>query len=157
MSEPQSRDDLRASDVDRQRVVDRLSAAQAEGRLTLAELDERTRAVWQARTYGELGKATEDLPAVPQVITPMTSTAEPVVAENGESAELAAAREQRKREVAAWAAVSLVNLSVWLVIGIAGSWVYPWWLWVAGPWGAALVFKWINGGGSGSTSHGWRH
>lgn len=64
---------LRCADSDRQLVADVLNTAYAEGRLTLEEHDERTTAVWSARTFGELDQLTLDLvgarpsaPAVPQ-------------------------------------------------------------------------------------------
>jgi Domain of unknown function (DUF1707) len=54
--------DLRASDAERQTVVRRLERALREGRLTIVEFDERTQAVYAARTRGELEDLTEDLP-----------------------------------------------------------------------------------------------
>lgn len=57
------RDDLRASDQDRERVAAQLHTAAADGRLTLGELDERLTALYSARTYGELVPLTRDLPA----------------------------------------------------------------------------------------------
>ncbi len=56
---------IRASHEDRDRVVDVLSAASADGRLTAGELDERVGAALSARTLGELAVLTADLPAVP--------------------------------------------------------------------------------------------
>ena len=54
--------ELRASDEDRDRAVDRLRAAAGDGRLTAAELDERLSAALTARTDGELAALTADLP-----------------------------------------------------------------------------------------------
>jgi hypothetical protein len=54
--------DLRASDAERQAVVRRLELALADGRLTIAEFDERSQAAYAARTRGELDDLTEDLP-----------------------------------------------------------------------------------------------
>ncbi|MFE0822522.1 DUF1707 domain-containing protein [Streptomyces sp. NPDC058847] len=56
---------LRASHEDRDRVVDALSAAAADGRLTADELDERVGAALGARTLGELAVLTADLPVEP--------------------------------------------------------------------------------------------
>ncbi|HTK67515.1 MAG TPA: DUF1707 domain-containing protein, partial [Pseudonocardia sp.] len=42
---------LRASNDDRERVVERLHRAHAEGRLDLHELDERLAVAYAARTY----------------------------------------------------------------------------------------------------------
>jgi hypothetical protein len=56
--------DLRASHADRDRVVDVLTVAAGDGRLTAQELDERVEAALSARTRGELGVLTADLPTV---------------------------------------------------------------------------------------------
>lgn len=53
---------LRASDADRDAVIERLRAATAEGRLDAEELDERLDAALRARTYGELERLVADLP-----------------------------------------------------------------------------------------------
>jgi hypothetical protein len=55
---------LRASHTDRDRVVDILSAAAGDGRLTSEELDERVGAALCARTQDELTALTADLPIV---------------------------------------------------------------------------------------------
>lgn len=47
---------------------------------------------------------------------------------------------------AAWASVSGINFTVWLIIVLTTGWVYPWWIWVAGPWGAMLLIGSIFGG-----------
>lgn len=56
---------FRASHTDRERAVDVLKAAFAEGRLTQDELDARVGQVYAARTYAELGALTGDVPAGP--------------------------------------------------------------------------------------------
>ena len=56
---------LRASDADRERAVDVLKAAFAEGRLTKDEFDQRVEQAHAARTYAELSTVTHDLPAGP--------------------------------------------------------------------------------------------
>ncbi|MEV0739131.1 DUF1707 domain-containing protein [Streptomyces sp. NPDC050549] len=55
---------LRASHADRDRVVDVLTGAAGDGRLTVEELDERVEAALSARTLGELAVLTADLPVV---------------------------------------------------------------------------------------------
>ena len=55
---------VRASDAEREAVVERLREATAEGRLTFGELSERTEAAYTATTRGELVPITADLPAV---------------------------------------------------------------------------------------------
>lgn len=54
--------DMRAADRDRERVVAALREQTAEGRLTLEEFDQRMSAAYQAKTWGELGELTTDLP-----------------------------------------------------------------------------------------------
>jgi crotonobetainyl-CoA:carnitine CoA-transferase CaiB-like acyl-CoA transferase len=56
---------VRASDAEREDVSRQLSAHAAAGRLTPQELDERLDAAYAARTYGELTRLLEDLPAAP--------------------------------------------------------------------------------------------
>jgi len=53
--------DLRASDVDRERVVAVLAEAASDGRLTLEEHSERVQRAYGARTLGELAALTRDL------------------------------------------------------------------------------------------------
>lgn len=57
---------LRATDDDRDRVVEVLRGAAGDGRLTMEELDERVGAALTARTYGELAALVSDLPAAPE-------------------------------------------------------------------------------------------
>jgi hypothetical protein len=54
---------LRASDNDRERVVDFLRAQQALGRLTLDELEERSAAAWAAVEVADLDHLMADLPS----------------------------------------------------------------------------------------------
>lgn len=56
---------IRASDQDRDVVVTALREAYMAGRLTLEEFDERMSAAYASKTWGELRKLTEDLPAQP--------------------------------------------------------------------------------------------
>ena len=62
---------LRASDADRERVVDTLKAAFVQGRLTKDELGRRTGQALASRTYGELTALTVDLPARRSDIRPL--------------------------------------------------------------------------------------
>lgn len=59
---PGLRPDLRASNADREVAADMLCAAVADGRLTLAELDERLEHVLSARTLREIASRLADLP-----------------------------------------------------------------------------------------------
>jgi uncharacterized membrane protein len=56
---------IRAATADRERTVDVLKAAFAEGRLTQDEYTERMGRAYEGRTYGELAALVADLPAGP--------------------------------------------------------------------------------------------
>lgn len=56
------RSNLRASDADREHIAERLRNALTEGRLTQEEFEERLRAGFSAKTYGELDPLVADLP-----------------------------------------------------------------------------------------------
>jgi len=64
-AEPPSSPALRASDADRDRVIELLRAAVADGRLDPAEFDERVDAALAARTVDALAPLTADLIAAP--------------------------------------------------------------------------------------------
>lgn len=53
---------LRASDADREQVIDVVKAAFVDGRVTKDELDARISQTLLSRTYGELAVVTSDLP-----------------------------------------------------------------------------------------------
>jgi hypothetical protein len=66
---PADRRHLRVSDADREQTADLLRQAAGDGRITFDELDERLGAAYAARTYGDLGEVTADLPAAGQQVT----------------------------------------------------------------------------------------
>ena len=69
---PGATPEVRASDADRDRVVDLLRDAAADGRLTVEEFDERMAAALSSRTLAELAPLTADLgpgPARPGAVT----------------------------------------------------------------------------------------
>jgi Domain of unknown function (DUF1707) len=53
---------FRASDADRDRIVEQLRQHTADGRLTMDEFEQRMSAAYAAKTYGELAELTRDLP-----------------------------------------------------------------------------------------------
>jgi hypothetical protein len=64
---------MRTSDVDRDRVVERLNVAFSEGRLSKDEHDGRLENALSARTYADLDQIVTDLPAArATVVTPVT-------------------------------------------------------------------------------------
>lgn len=56
---------MRASHADRERTVDVLKAAFAEGRLTQSEYNDRLDLAYQSQTYGQLAGVVHDLPSGP--------------------------------------------------------------------------------------------
>jgi hypothetical protein len=54
---------MRASNAEREQVIDTLKAAFVDGRLTKDELDTRVGQTIAARTYAELAAVTADIPA----------------------------------------------------------------------------------------------
>ena len=154
---------LRASDADRAAVVERLRVAYDDGRLDLAEYDERVRTAYAARTYAELARLTADLPpgvamSGPVMAWPaisgsvMSGSAMPGSRVPGGAL---ARRPERDAGVllwrmagSSWFTVNLVCIVIWGIGCVAaGSWLYPWWIWVAGPWGAVLLASWIASAG----------
>ncbi|MDQ3989872.1 MAG: hypothetical protein M3291_11875, partial [Actinomycetota bacterium] len=82
----------------------------------------------------ELAQVTVDLPVDPVAASPPVGRVP------------ATERDGMRAAVAAWLSVSAVNLVIWAVVCLAtGGWVYPWWVWVAGPWGAVLLARWVTG------------
>lgn len=143
---------MRVSDVDRQRVAKQVEKAHAEGRLDLAEFDERTGQVWAARTYRELAAVTADLPEA-AIIRPPDQPRAPAPVHSG-TVEPAPRRTPARRRggkvakvvVGAWATASFVNLVIWGVLCITtGHLHYFWPLWVAGPWGAVILAGYMLG------------
>ena len=66
---------MRAADADRDRVVEFLNTAYGEGRLSKDEYDDRVGVALAARTYGDLGQLTADLPVAREpAVTPVART-----------------------------------------------------------------------------------
>ncbi len=133
------RNQMRAADSDRERVAERLRSAHSEGRLDLTEFDQRVQQAWESRTYGELEALTADLPQTQRYAKPIPREGVPAEREQHP-------RSGRRGAVAAWASASAINLVIWAIISLTTmSWIYPWWVWVAGPWGAMLLAGWLSG------------
>ena len=76
---PEPVPDVRASDADRDRVIDVLRAATADGRLTADEFSERMEAALSSRTFRELAPLTADLATPPASRAPESAQAEDVI------------------------------------------------------------------------------
>ena len=71
------RGNVRASDADRERAIDVLNDAFAEGRLSREELDARAERTYGAETYADLAAVSADLPAGPPPAPPPTGPSGP--------------------------------------------------------------------------------
>ncbi|QYC38497.1 hypothetical protein Nocox_04350 [Nonomuraea coxensis DSM 45129] len=128
--------EMRASDGDRDRVAAVLREHTAQGRITMDEFNERLEQLYKSKTYGELARLTADLPDVDLRNRPKVS------------------KEVEKREThagmkaawSAWAIASGVNWVVWLMVQLnSDGFVYPWPMWVMGPWGVILLISTLFG------------
>jgi DUF1707 SHOCT-like domain len=138
----QRREDMRAADSDRQYVADRLREALNEGRLDLGEYDDRLKETYAARTYGELDKVLNDLPAV---IPPQQSQVVPV-AQPAAAATGPATRHRGHPWLWAiwgsWVCTSLIIIVIWVLSDRHHDSMWP--LWVILPWGAILLARTIG-------------
>jgi Domain of unknown function (DUF1707) len=110
----------RASDADRERIVERLHAAAVEGRLNADELEARLEAALSASTYLELDQVVADLPA--------------------QTAAMGSAR--RPPQLGAFAATSILLLAIWALTGMG----YFWPVWPILGWGLFVVPGALTGG-----------
>jgi hypothetical protein len=131
--------EMRASDADRDRVAAVLQEHCAQGRLTVDEFNERIERLYQTKTYGELAVLTSDLPDIDlRTLAARSVQQRP----SGE----AKARQGVKAAWAAWAMASGINWVIWLIVSVtSGDLIYPWPLWVMGPWGVVLLVTTIFG------------
>jgi hypothetical protein len=140
---PSDPDRLRAADVDREFVAERLRTALNEGRITLSEYDDRVQETYAARTYGDLKALVTDLPdATPpgrsQMVPAHTSVPSPPVARPATAG-------HHRHWVAgmwsSWITVACILVVIWALSG-AGSF---WPAWPLGVWGAVLLASTIRG------------
>jgi hypothetical protein len=124
----QRRASLRASDADREELVEQLRRHHADGRLTLEELTERTERAYAARTLGDLDALATDLPSVqrpadaPGPATSAAGPARPPAATAGQ----AAARAALLRSLLWYGLLSVVLLVVWAMSDRDSFWpIWP--------------------------------
>jgi uncharacterized protein DUF1707 len=132
MSEGMSRDQMRASDADRERVVERLRTALQEGRLDLHEYDERMQRAYGAKTYGDLDGLLTDLP----VATPPAPAVAPI-----EQKRKSPTAEWVVHQWQSWVPAAVVLTAIWAISGFGDYWPG----WIIGIWAAALLWRTING------------
>lgn len=132
---------LLAADADRAAVATRLDAALADGRLTPAEYEDRSARALAARTYGELDALTADLPRptrAPAQRSAVTQAAYSGAWHGAWGSDLRAAW-------TSWATTGVIVVGIWLVTVLAtGGLLYPWPIWVVGPWGVVLLARTVG-------------
>ena len=137
--EPAVPSQLRASNSDRQAVVDRLQNAFVEGRLQLHEYDERVALAYQAVTYADLSALFADLPAdnpiAPPVPKPAPAAAKPAVRHPGLISDMPIALQILWT---IWFSVMLINLVVWTILELSNGSEDFWPVWFLVP-GAVLL------------------
>jgi hypothetical protein len=125
---------MRASDYEREQIVERLRVAFEEGRLTMDEYVARMETACQAKTHGELATLCDDLPL------PKIAAAAPRPGHKNAMGMFAALPGALRAMWTIWLAVVALNVVIWATVCVSGvQLVYPWPLWVAGPWGAILL------------------
>lgn len=155
---------LRASDSERQAVVEVLKQALDDGRLRMDEYVERMEKAYEAVTIGDLELLHDDLPVgapaparapvapvapaapVAPVAPPIPSPAPvhvvntpPPTPHPGVRGAYVDLPGGLKVLWTLWFAAVAINIVVWVLVGLTTvSFPYPWPLWVAGPAGAAL-------------------
>jgi Domain of unknown function (DUF1707) len=133
---------MRASDADRQEVVDRLRAALDEGRLKMDEYIDRMGLASEAVTYGELVPLYADLPENTSVarLDPAPVPAAPSQPRPPAAAARHGLPTPLKVLWTIWGAIVAVNVVTWvLASATTAHLIYPWPVWVAGPSGAILL------------------
>jgi Domain of unknown function (DUF1707) len=157
---------IRASDDDRERTVALLREHHAAGRLTVEEFNERMDKAYAAKTLGDLDELMTDLPAIdlyrlPDASLPPHYRRQIPGAGSFQAATGAAGLTMGHGRFSpvwaaawgSWLSVTLLCFVIWALSG--GGYLWP--LWLAGPWGAIMVGRWISGshpgGGPNRPSH----
>jgi hypothetical protein len=142
---------IRASDADRDRTAALLREHHAAGRLTAEEFSERLDKTYAAKTLGELDELLADLPAIDLYQLPDASARRGRPGPSGgyplpwlmSPALVSRFSPAWKAAWGSWLSASLLCFVIWLLTGHPGS---MWFLWVAGPWGALMLGRWLTGG-----------
>jgi hypothetical protein len=124
---------LRASDEDRDRTAAQLREHHAVGRLTSDEFTERLDTAFRAKTVGELDGLLRDLPRIDLYrLSDAPLTREPMQAH---PARRRSGSGEWRAAWASWFTVTALCVFIWALTGHG----YPWWVWVAGPWGVVMA------------------
>ncbi|MFL6054449.1 MAG: DUF1707 domain-containing protein [Actinoallomurus sp.] len=128
--------EIRASDADRDRVAAALREHCAQGRIAVDELSERLDLAYRARTLGDLQKVTSDLPEEDMYELPVPAYRQSTPNRRPSGGVY---RAGMRAGWATYVSVNLICVVIWLLTVLAGGPAYPWWIWVAGPWGAVML------------------
>ena len=147
---------LRASDDDRDRTASLLREHHAAGRLSVDEFQERLDATYAAKTHGQLQELLADLPTIDLYRLPEQDMRRRQHEQAGQPAPQQHGRlsPHWRSAWSSWACVNLVLFVIWLIGAVSSGHLGGlWFLWVAGPWGAVLLGRWLfgdhPGGGAG--------
>jgi len=136
--------EMRASDQDRDKVAAELREHMASGRLTADELEERLESTYKAKTIGDLQVITQDLPEQDFQDRPIPayqrSHSVPAGYRRPGGGHVGVYRTGLRVAWGSWASVSMICTLIWVLTMLgSASFIYPWPIWVAGPWGAILL------------------
>jgi hypothetical protein len=127
------REEMRAGDSDRQAIADKLKQALDEGRLDLAEYDERLQQAYAAKTYGDLKGLLDDLPASNLPVAAMATEPErkaplPQRISSDRAGQLV------KAWLGGFGGIFVVGSVIWLISSIgSGHMQYFWPMWLLIP------------------------
>lgn len=138
------KDNLRVGDSDRELVTRLLKVAVDEGRLSLAEYDERLQEVLGAKTVGELSPIVSDLPRPGDSVIASADTTALTPAPQGRRTQPSDPIDGTPAWVKwmwfGWAVPVSINLVVWVLVCLGnGEFIYFWPAWIAGPLGAVFL------------------
>jgi hypothetical protein len=138
------RDEMRAADSDRQAVADKLKKALDEGRLDLAEYDERLQKAYAAKTYGDLQGLLDDIPDT--VLPATTRPADPAPRATPPLVKSERAGQLVKAWLGGFGGIFVVGTVIWLVSSIgSGHLQYFWPVWLLIPMVLGALGRWRRG------------
>jgi hypothetical protein len=125
---------IRASDADRERVVEILRQNNIEGRLTSDEFEERMTAAYAAKTMGALAELTTDLP-----VDLAAHARQQAELARRQAAQVPVSR-QLRAAISSWVSLGVVLTVIWVISG-AGYYWPAWPLGIMAALGLAGVIK----------------
>jgi hypothetical protein len=137
---------LRASDADRERVVEVLRESFAQGRLTPEEFHERVDLGYGAKTIADLAGLTADLPPAGGVVASPGSGGYPFAPGHTPAVQRSYGSEMR-RIWSGWTSMTIVLTTIWLLTGISGGFSGYWPIWPVGIYGAVCLAMTVNAAG----------